>query len=99
MPNIPIDEIVNALEFDVNKVERVAYRQLPHEAIAVVDYDENWKQQYEEHCQRITKAIAPAILYISHVGSTSVPGCPAKAVIDIDIIVHDVSDCPLMFHN
>jgi GrpB-like predicted nucleotidyltransferase (UPF0157 family) len=60
--------------------------------IEIVDYDSSWPQSYAGHADRIRAAIGSAALSIAHVGSTSVPGLPAKPRIDIDVIVADPVD-------
>lgn len=60
--------------------------------IEIVDYDPEWPRLYADHADRIRAAIGPAALAIEHVGSTSVPQLPAKARIDIDVIVADPKD-------
>lgn len=61
-------------------------------AIEIVDYDPAWPAQYERLQTRIAAALGTTALSITHVGSTSVPGLPAKPVIDVDIIVADICD-------
>ncbi|KAJ3492546.1 hypothetical protein NLG97_g5317 [Lecanicillium saksenae] len=53
----------------------------------------NWPSDYERLRQRIAAALPPAtILLMQHIGSTSVPNLPAKAVIDMDLVVPDSSN-------
>lgn len=59
------------------------------EEIEIEDYSSLWPQQYEICKTRIAEALAKSALNIEHVGSTAVPGLPAKPVIDIDLIVSD----------
>jgi hypothetical protein len=59
--------------------------------IAVVDYDERWPAWFAQLHDRIWPAVASHAARIDHVGSTSVPGIAAKAVIDMDIVVEDES--------
>ncbi|KAL3479142.1 grpb/dephospho-CoA kinase [Aspergillus californicus] len=62
----------------------------PHKRIEIVESNPAWPAIFHTLEERI-KAALPAdnFLYIQHVGSTSVPGFPAKDVIDIDIVVPD----------
>ncbi len=55
----------------------------------VVAYDPTWPDTFEAAKSQIHRAIAPNIQTIHHVGSTSVPGLPAKPIIDILIGVND----------
>lgn len=60
--------------------------------IEVVTYDLDWPDHFEEICARIAAALGPTALRIDHVGSTAVPGLPAKPVIDVEVSVPDVED-------
>jgi GrpB-like predicted nucleotidyltransferase (UPF0157 family) len=61
-----------------------------HDPIEVVPYDPDWSYRYVAWRDRLTAALGSAALRIEHVGSTSVPGLPAKPVIDIQISVSDI---------
>jgi GrpB-like predicted nucleotidyltransferase (UPF0157 family) len=65
----------------------------PYE-IQVVEYDDGWPADFEHVGERITEALGDRVREIHHVGSTSVPGLPAKPVIDIDLVVADPADEP-----
>jgi GrpB-like predicted nucleotidyltransferase (UPF0157 family) len=52
--------------------------------VHIVKYDAGWLAQYEEMADWLRENIPPAILLnIEHIGSTAIPGMPAKPVIDI----------------
>lgn len=54
------------------------------DGIYLVDYDPTWPMRYQEMAVRLREALGPDIaLRIEHFGSTSIPGMPAKPVIDI----------------
>lgn len=59
--------------------------------IAVVPYDPKWKSDFEKIKAELEPAISDLILGMEHVGSTSVQGLSAKAIIDIDVIIPDYS--------
>jgi GrpB-like predicted nucleotidyltransferase (UPF0157 family) len=61
----------------------------PPKPIEIVDYDRSWPDAFASIAQCIKSALGPTALSVSHVGSTSVPGLPAKAVIDVDLVVPD----------
>ncbi|HEX3932026.1 MAG TPA: GrpB family protein [Nocardioides sp.] len=63
----------------------------PYE-IEVVDYDAGWPADFASVAARIEAALADVVLELNHVGSTSVPGLPAKPVIDVDLVVADPGD-------
>ncbi|MCW4459116.1 GrpB family protein [Microbacterium sp. MPKO10] len=59
------------------------------EPIAIVEYDAAWPEVYAARESEIRGCLGARVLDIVHVGSTSVPGLPAKPIIDIDLIVAD----------
>ncbi|MBO0788391.1 MAG: GrpB family protein [Actinobacteria bacterium] len=61
----------------------------PATGIEVAGPDPSWPQHYDELAGRIREALGWRALQLDHVGSTSVPGLPAKPVIDIDLTVAD----------
>jgi dephospho-CoA kinase len=65
-------------------------------ALAVVDPDPTWPAQAARLVARIGDALGDRAVHIDHVGSTSVPGLPAKDVIDLQVGVAslDVADDP-----
>lgn len=63
--------------------------------IEVVDYDPAWPVLFADITAPIRAAFAggpPA--RVEHVGSTSIPGLPAKPVIDIDVVIPSRADLP-----
>jgi GrpB-like predicted nucleotidyltransferase (UPF0157 family) len=63
----------------------------PYE-IRVVEYDERWPADFERVAGVVRDVLDVRVLEIHHVGSTSVPGLPAKPVIDVDLVVADPAD-------
>lgn len=55
--------------------------------IEVVAYDPAWAAWFEQLREFVWPAVRDVALRLDHVGSTSVPGLPAKAIIDLDIVV------------
>jgi GrpB-like predicted nucleotidyltransferase (UPF0157 family) len=64
----------------------------PQKDIEVVDPDPAWPQSYDDLAARVRTALGWRAIVIEHVGSTSVPGLPAKPIIDIDLVVADPDD-------
>jgi GrpB-like predicted nucleotidyltransferase (UPF0157 family) len=62
--------------------------------IELADYDPEWPRLYALEERRIRAALGPTALSVDHIGSTSVPGLPAKPIVDIDLIVPDSADEP-----
>jgi GrpB-like predicted nucleotidyltransferase (UPF0157 family) len=58
--------------------------------IEVVEYDASWPARYEAMRARLAASLGPVALRIDHVGSTAVPGLPAKPVIDLMVGVEDI---------
>jgi GrpB-like predicted nucleotidyltransferase (UPF0157 family) len=63
--------------------------------IVVVDYDPAWPDAFGSLRAGIWPAVADVAIGLEHVGSTSVPGLPAKPVIDMDLIVASAADVPV----
>jgi GrpB-like predicted nucleotidyltransferase (UPF0157 family) len=51
--------------------------------LVVQDYDPAWPGMYEREATRIAGALGDRVIQIEHAGSTSVPGLPAKPIIDL----------------
>ncbi|OAA35287.1 GrpB domain protein [Metarhizium rileyi] len=90
MPLTP-EQIVTRLECDDTGIERIATRELEN-ILEIVDPDPTWPQQFEQLKARIKNALGDTALAVAHSGSTSVPGLPAKNIIDIDLTVKDIVD-------
>jgi GrpB-like predicted nucleotidyltransferase (UPF0157 family) len=63
--------------------------------IEIRDYDPTWPQLYAREAERISGVLGERVVRLEHAGSTSVPGLPAKPVIDIALEVPDSSDEPV----
>ncbi|KAH8427641.1 GrpB family protein [Aspergillus melleus] len=83
-------------QYDPQKVEYISTR--PQKPIEIVDPNPTWPTTFTQVSQLIRSALAPEaeaedpnpfLLSIEHIGSTSVPGLPAKDIIDIDVLVAD----------
>jgi GrpB-like predicted nucleotidyltransferase (UPF0157 family) len=57
--------------------------------IEVSEYDPGWPALYEREEARIRAALADRVIRVEHAGSTSVPGLPAKPIVDIVLEVPD----------
>ncbi len=60
--------------------------------VVLVDYDPAWPLLFAREDERIKSALGAKALFIEHVGSTSVPGLPAKPIIDILLVVESSAD-------
>ena len=55
--------------------------------VEIADYDPGWPQAFAALRDRIAPVLGPLAARIEHVGSTAVPGLPAKPVIDLDVVI------------
>jgi GrpB-like predicted nucleotidyltransferase (UPF0157 family) len=60
--------------------------------IEIKDYDPAWPLRYQREQERIRSILGDRVILIEHVGSTAVPGLPAKPVVDIALEVPDTAD-------
>lgn len=60
--------------------------------VVLADYDPRWPELYAREERRIRGALGERALLVEHVGSTSVPGLPAKPIVDIVLAVADTAD-------
>ena len=60
--------------------------------IHLADYDPAWPALYEREAARVRSVLGDRVLLLEHVGSTSVPGLPAKPIIDMLLVVADSAD-------
>jgi GrpB-like predicted nucleotidyltransferase (UPF0157 family) len=66
--------------------------QLLTRPIEIDEYDQEWPRLYEREEERIRSVLGDRVVRIEHAGSTSVPGLPAKPIVDIVLEVPDSSD-------
>jgi phosphoglycerate kinase len=62
--------------------------------IHIADYDPQWPHLFAREAARIRATLGGQVLQLEHVGSTSVLALPAKAVIDILLVVAASADEP-----
>ena len=60
--------------------------------VEIHDYDPEWPRLYAREEERIRAVLGNRVVRIEHVGSTSVPGLPAKPLIDVALEVPDSAD-------
>ena len=59
----------------------------PPDPVVLVDADPAWRDTFARIRERVAGALGDLALAIEHVGSTAVPGLPAKPIVDVDIVV------------
>lgn len=55
--------------------------------VAIVEPKASWPTEFEAIAAPLRKVLGPIALRIDHIGSTAVPGLPAKDVIDVQVTV------------
>jgi GrpB-like predicted nucleotidyltransferase (UPF0157 family) len=85
----PTEDVPHHLDEELDRV-LVGGRRPARPVIA--DYDPGWPARYEHERARIAAALGERALRLEHVGSTAVPGLPAKDVIDVCLAVADPED-------
>lgn len=56
---------------------------LDRNKVILVEYDDKWPAIYDKEASLLVSLLGSEVLFIDHIGSTSVPGMKAKPVIDI----------------
>ena len=74
------------LEFTASSGRPVA------DPVDVVAYRESWAVSFADWRERLLAALGQAAVRIEHIGSTAVPGLPAKPIVDVQVSVRDVED-------
>lgn len=64
------------------------------DALTVVPYDAAWPSAFAAWRRVVAEALGSTAVCVEHIGSTSVPGLPAKPVIDVLVTVPDFDDEP-----
>ena len=65
---------------------------LPNGKVTLLPYTRTWMQLFEDEKALLQAALGSQVLDIQHVSSTSIPGMPAKPIIDIAIAVINFED-------
>lgn len=61
--------------------------------IVIYPYDPDWPGAFDRESHRIEPVLRPWLCQrIEHMGSTSIPGMPAKAIIDMLAVVENIDD-------
>ena len=59
--------------------------------IVVLPYDVEWQKDFEVIKNELWTVLKDVAIKIEHVGSTSIEGCFAKPIIDIDVVIDNYS--------
>jgi len=61
-------------------------------AVMLVEYDPTWASEFEREKQLLLDVFGNKVVAIEHIGSTAVPGLPAKPIIDIEVGLRKFDD-------
>ncbi|WP_078894252.1 GrpB family protein [Streptomyces sp. CT34] len=67
--------------------------------VTVVEYRPEWPREFERLAGQLRDALGDLAVAVDHVGSTSVPGLPAKGCIDVQVrmtSIDEARDVPLL---
>jgi GrpB-like predicted nucleotidyltransferase (UPF0157 family) len=67
---------------------------LKRNTVKVVDHDPDWATLAFEACHAVRNACGDLLIDVHHVGSTAVPGLPAKPILDIAAAVAAFDSMP-----
>lgn len=67
---------------------------LKSDELRLEPYDAEWPRLFAAEAAALRAALGPSLLAVEHIGSTAVPGMPAKPVIDIAIRVRSFDVLP-----
>lgn len=59
----------------------------PDRRVTIVDPKATWPNEFEAIATSLREALGPLALRVDHIGSTAVPGLPAKDLIDVQVTV------------
>ena len=59
--------------------------------LVIAEPDPAWAASYRDHEVRIREALGDGAVAVEHIGSTSVPGLAAKPIIDVLVVVPDIT--------
>ena len=60
--------------------------------IVLVPYDPQWPRLFEQEAARVRDLLGELVTRIEHIGSTAVPGLPAKPIIDLLVGVRSLDE-------
>ena len=62
--------------------------------VYIAEYNPAWPRKFEALARRVRAGLGDLVRRVEHVGSTAVPGLPAKPVIDLDVVVASRIEMP-----
>lgn len=59
--------------------------------VIVAPHDPAWRRQFDEEARRLAEHLGDVVVHLHHIGSTAIPGLPAKPIIDVVMEVVDLT--------
>ena len=59
--------------------------------LVLLEHDPAWAEAFAAHAARVREVLGATALAVHHVGSTSVPGLMAKPIVDMLLLVDDIT--------
>ncbi len=72
---------------------------LKKDTVKILPYQKTWQNNFEKEKEMILGLRNKHIQAVEHVGSTSIPGMPAKPIIDINIGVDNFYNAPTLIKS
>lgn len=58
----------------------------------IMDYQESWKEKFQSEKNFLEEKLSDLILFVDHIGSTSIPELSSKPIIDIAVMLDKYED-------
>lgn len=84
------------INYDGIDYPHALYRMKTHRKVEVVPYNPRWAHLFAEEAQRIQSVLGSHVNKIHHIGSTAIPGIPAKPIIDMMLECENLDDIRLI---
>jgi len=82
---------IDTSELSAEAAAEVIWRNI-QEAVTLLPYDPQWSQAYAAERDQVARVLGDLAVEIHHIGSTAVPGLPAKPVIDLLVAVRRLEE-------
>ncbi len=77
--------------------EAQSLQQAIDETVYLADYDPAWPARFDAERDRLLGRFPAALLDVQHIGSTAIPGMPAKPIIDVMAAVDSMAEADDQF--
>ncbi|MCC0699558.1 GrpB family protein [Clostridioides sp. ZZV15-6383] len=84
------EEVIEWIDKNIQRYENDGYGYFT-KIVETLDYNPNWKYEFEKLKCTLENILGGSILKIEHVGSTSIEGLSAKLRLDVDIVIENYS--------